>query len=64
MKGNGGVPSDQCLDVCEMVASESGDEYAISLLAFAGYHAQKDTLTFLQSEKAGTSLSARVGKQL
>ena len=52
MKGNGGVPSDQCLDVCEMVASESGDEYAISLLAFAGYHAQKDMLTLLL-EKAG-----------
>ena len=52
MKGNGGVPSVQCLDVCEMVASESGDEYAISLLAFAGYHSQKDMLTLLL-EKAG-----------
>ena len=58
MKGNGGVPSDKCMDVCEMVPTESGDEqyYAVSLLAFAGYHVQKDMLAFLQSEKAGRSL--------
>jgi hypothetical protein len=53
MKGSGGVPSDQCLNVCEMVPTESGDEeYAVSLLVLAGYHVQKDMLTFLQSEKA------------
>ena len=55
MKGSGGVPSDQCLNVCEMVPTESDYEYAVSLLAFAGYHVQKDMLTFLQSEKAGRS---------
>ena len=52
MKGNDGVSGDQCLNVCQMVPPESGD-YAMTLLAFAGYHGQKEILTFLLSENAG-----------
>ena len=52
MKGSDGVSGDQCLNVCQMVPTESGD-YAMTLLAFAGYHGRKEMLTFLLSEDAG-----------
>ena len=52
MKGSDGVSGDQCLNVCQMVPTESGD-YAMTLLAFAGYHGRKEILNFLISEGAG-----------
>ena len=54
IKGNGTYPSNKCLNVCEMVSTLSGEqEYPMTLLAFAGYHLQRDMVTYLLSQKAG-----------
>ena len=45
--------TDQCLDVCDTVSTDSGANYSMCLLAYAGYHAQKDILQFLIQKDAG-----------
>ena len=50
------IPRRHCLDVCEVVTDFAADPpalYAMSLLAFAGYHARHDMLKFLTSKGAG-----------
>ena len=49
------VPSEHVLDVCDMVPDPVTDppiEYAVTLLAFAGYHARFDMLDLLIEEGA------------
>lgn len=45
---NSAVPTEYCLDVCEMIEQN----YPMTLLAFAGYHGRKVILEFLLSEGA------------
>ena len=50
------VPSEHVLDVCEMVPDPvTGDKYAVTLLAFAGYHARFEMLDLLIKEGARKS---------
>ena len=51
MKANGEVHSDKCLNVCEIVS-----EFPMTLLAFAGYHVQRDMVTYLLSHEAGAGM--------
>ena len=51
------VPSEHALDVCEMVPDTVTDhdpphEYAMTLLAFAGYHVRYNMLDLLLKEGA------------
>ena len=49
------VPSEHVLDVCDMVPDPVTDppcEYAVTLLAFAGYHARLNMLNLLIEEGA------------
>lgn len=51
------VPTEHVLDVCDMVPDPLTDppfEYAVTLLAYAGYHARFDMLDLLIEEGART----------
>lgn len=47
------VPTDWRLDVCEVVETPTRNTYVMCLLAYAGYHAQKEMLDLLLEEGAG-----------
>ena len=58
------VPSEHVLDVCEMVPDPVTDpprEYAMTLLAFAGYHARFEMLDLLIKEGARKSTITQCG---